>query len=204
MSRHVAQVGASQLEAEAGGRVSDAVHLPLAQDCAQLRVGAPGRAPDTSRSPFGCRLAAARAGNRGVVSAIFGSEDTETETDSLVDDLFKERVASATSTGSADESLAARIAAGEFSSTSPLVEFFKPLRKALAQVPGPGAWATQGGSRSGERDSTHTSQRPFRVARPASHLSPSRTHRGRTIPKLGTPSWPHARGCGRRARLVGE
>jgi len=89
------------------------------------------------------------------VSAIFGSEDTETETDSLVDDLFKERVASATSTGSADESLAARIAAGEFSSTSPLVEFFKPLRKALAQVPGPGAWATQGGSRSGEGLNPH-------------------------------------------------
>jgi hypothetical protein len=75
-----------------------------------------------------------------VTHAIFGGEDTDTADGELVDALFKERVASAQSTGSADQELAARIAAGEFSSSSPLVEFFKPLRKALAQVPGPGAW----------------------------------------------------------------
>jgi hypothetical protein len=77
--------------------------------------------------------------------AIFGSEEVEVKEDEeLVGRSFKERVAAATSTGSADEALAARIAAGEFSSSNPLVEFFKPLRKTLSQLGGPGAWRDGG------------------------------------------------------------
>jgi len=61
------------------------------------------------------------------------------EDDELVSASFRERAASAASTGSSDETLASRIAAGEFSSQSPFVDLLKPLRKWLAQLPGPGA-----------------------------------------------------------------
>ncbi len=53
--------------------------------------------------------------------------------------LAVETGASAASEGSSSDELAKRIAAGEFSSVSPLVTFFKPLRKQLAQMGAPGA-----------------------------------------------------------------
>ena len=92
-------------------------------------------------------MAQQRRGRRGARALLDGSGETDTvEKDDLVSSAFKERVAienersaSAASTGSADSDLAARIASGEFSNTNPLVEALKPLRKWLAQLPGPGA-----------------------------------------------------------------
>lgn len=73
-----------------------------------------------------------------------GEAEVKAEADEhLVSEYVKERTAertaAATSTGSSDEALASRIAAGEFSNSSPVVEVLKPLRKWLAQLGPPGA-----------------------------------------------------------------
>ena len=85
--------------------------------------------------------AGGRSGRHCARKALYdGSGEMDTaEKEDMVSSAFKERVASAASTGSSDSELAARIASGEFSNTSPLVEALKPLRKWLAQLPGPGA-----------------------------------------------------------------
>ena len=85
------------------------------------------------------------AGGRSRVAAraILNNEPASAELDEddhvVARALEVESGALASSTGSDDDELARRIAAGEFSSVSPLVTFIKPLRKQLAQLGSAGA-----------------------------------------------------------------
>jgi hypothetical protein len=116
-----------------------------AQDGAGVRA-APAQRPAEPPARGAALRMASRPGvparGRVAARAILNNEPETEEDDYIVSRALAEApltAAAATSTGSNDESLARRIAAGEFSSTSPIVEFFKPLRKTLAQMGAPGA-----------------------------------------------------------------
>ena len=113
---------------------------PVSRESACVRPAAGAHASTSSGG-------SERKRGRHCARALYDSGEADTvEKDDLVSSAFKERVASASersasaaSTGSSDKELAARIASGEFSNSNPLVEALKPLRKWLAQLPGPGA-----------------------------------------------------------------
>ena len=121
--------------------------------------------------------------------------------ENLVSSAFKERVASASersasaaSTGSADSELAARIASGEFSNSNPLVEALKPLRKWLAQLPGPGACLLR-------RSCRCEAAQPIKLA--ASGVGHGRLAAGRRRNAVAAPPAPREGLCGVVCTLSG-
>jgi hypothetical protein len=124
-----------------------------AQDGAGVRAAPAQRPAEPPACGAALRLASlpgVPARGRVAARAILNNEPETEEDDFIVSRALAEAppaVAAATSTGSNDEALARRIAAGEFSSTSPFVEFFKPLRKSLAQMGAPGALRARHGRR---------------------------------------------------------